>query len=332
MEAEPLLRWSEPITELFGFILLFLSVGAVGFRWVVLRGLIRPVGAGADPGSEPAIYQYAANRAAWIGLLAVLAASVRLALRYPALAVRRHTTVSGLLLHNAQAGLQAVLVLAALVGFVLAIRHSGIGWVLAGIGVLGERLEGLFFGQFSRLVNPIHATAGALWIGTLFFIVVVGLPAVLRSTLPGERRGRMVADLISAFSPFALAFAAILVTFGVITAWRHLHKLSALWTTPYGYALIAKLCLVGMVVALGAWNWKRQRPNLGSEPAAHAIRRSASAELTVAFLVLIATSILVSLPSPREGREGGPRPPGAQGAPPSQFEGGPPQPAPAPRP
>ena len=47
--------------------------------------------------------------------------------------------------------------------------------------------------------------------------------------------------------------------FGVITAWRHLKYLSALWTTPYGYALLLKLALVAAVFSLGAWNWRRHQ-------------------------------------------------------------------------
>ena len=100
-------------------------------------------------------------------------------------------------------------------------------------------------------------------------------------------------------SPVALVMGVCVVLFGLITAWRHLHVLSNLWTTPYGYALIVKLCIVGFVFGLGAWNWRRQRPMLGSEPAAAAIRRSATAELTVAGVVLVITALLVSLPAPR---------------------------------
>ena len=86
--------------------------------------------------------------------------------------------------------------------------------------------------------------------------------------------------------------------FGVITAWRHLKYLSALWTTPYGYALLLKLALVAAVFSFGAWNWRRQRPRLGSESAATALRRSAWSELAAAGLVLLATAVLVSLPTP----------------------------------
>jgi hypothetical protein len=74
----------------------------------------------------------------------------------------------------------------------------------------------------------------------------------------------------------------------------------------YGYALLTKLCLVALVFGLGAWNWRRQRRRLGSEEAAHRIRRSAAMELAVATLVLVVTAILVSLPSPKP-----PRPPGS---------------------
>ena len=91
----------------------------------------------------------------------------------------------------------------------------------------------------------------------------------------------------------------MLATFGVITAWRHLSTLPALWTTPYGITLVVKLCLVACVLALGAFNFRRQRPLMGSEAGAVSIRRSASAELAIAALVLIATSVLVSVPSPK---------------------------------
>ena len=89
--------------------------------------------------------------------------------------------------------------------------------------------------------------------------------------------------------------------------------LRALWTTPYGVTLIVKLCAVALVLALGAWNWRRQRPRMGSEAAAWSLRRSARMELAAAALVLAITAILVSLPSPRpprpQVRTEAPRPP-----------------------
>jgi putative copper export protein len=64
-------------------------------------------------------------------------------------------------------------------------------------------------------------------------------------------------------------------------------------------ALDVKLIFVLIVVVLGAWNWRRVRPSLGVEGSEETIRRSARMELTFAGLVLIATSVLVSLPSPK---------------------------------
>src|SRR5205085_2389770 len=132
-----------------------------------------------------------------------------------------------------------------------------------------------------------------------------------------ERRGEIAAELVNGFSPLALTCGMIVVASGLTTAWRHLNPLSSLWSTPYGYALIVKLCIVAVVFGLGAWNWRRVRPTLGSEDAAHVVRRSSRSELTAATLVLAASAILVSLPSPR--------PPGAR---PPQGPGGPPPPTP----
>jgi copper transport protein len=148
-------------------------------------------------------------------------------------------------------------------------------------------------------VNPVHSLAAGLWIGTLFVLVVAGLSALARHEHGRARRGAIAADMVNGFSPLALTMGPIVVTFGLITAWRHLHVLSNLWSTPYGYALMVKLALAATVFSLGAWNWRRQRPTLGSDDAASSIQRSATSELAVAVLVLVATAIVVSLPAPK---------------------------------
>jgi putative copper export protein len=62
---------------------------------------------------------------------------------------------------------------------------------------------------------------------------------------------------------------------------------------------MGKLFVVAIVLGLGAWNWRRVGPSLGTEGGALKIRRSATMELGFAALVLLLTAILVSLPSPK---------------------------------
>jgi putative copper export protein len=141
--------------------------------------------------------------------------------------------------------------------------------------------------------------SGGLWIGTLFILLVAGFTTILQSDMPPMRRGTIAANMVHRFSPFALTAFATLALSGLITAWRHLKRIDALWTTAYGWTLVAKLCVVLVVVGLGAWNWRRQRPLLGTESAAAVLQRSAIAEVVAATVVLLITSVLVSLPSPR---------------------------------
>jgi putative copper export protein len=83
------------------------------------------------------------------------------------------------------------------------------------------------------------------------------------------------------------------------TAWLHLKRVSSLWTTSYGITLVVKLIFVVCVVVMGAWNWRRVKPTLGESGSEETIRHSATVELTFGALVLLATSVLVSLPSPK---------------------------------
>jgi putative copper export protein len=291
MQAEPLIQWSEPILQLIGFIAQFLAAGAIGFRFFALRN--------REIESDRPFYDDAARRAAMMGLFGITISLVTMLWQLPALAARKQMTSAVFVTSTTQTALQLAFLLLAVVGFALATGRVSAGWPLAALGVVAGSLRAVFTGKWASLVNPIHVLAAGLWIGTLFVLVVAGLSALLKHEPTRARRGAIAADMVNGFSPLALSMGAVVVTFGLITAWRHLHHLSALWTTPYGYALIVKLLFVAIVFALGAWNWRRQRPTLGTEGAAAAIRRSGTAELAVAGIVLVITAILVSLPSPK---------------------------------
>ncbi len=272
MLQEPLLEWSEPFHYL-EFASVFLPVGAVGFRYTALRG-----GAASGSAGEP-VYADAARRAAWLGLFGTALGAFLLARALPALAARRHTTVTALVTGSLQPALQVILLALAIAGFlvVLAGGRSGagppppFGWMLAALGVVLTQLRGALGGQLLRMVNPLHVLFASLWIGTLFVLVV----ARDRRRAPG-RAGPRTARRHSGRhgQPVFAARARVGRPGGAV---RRDHGMApsapagALWTTPYGYALLAKLAVVSIVITLGAWNWRRQRPRLGSEDAARAI-------------------------------------------------------------
>jgi len=293
--SEPLIHWPQPFIELLGFIALFLATGAVGFRWIVLG---RSGVGHAEAVDERAFAVRVERRAAALGLVGAVLSLALFVRQVPGLAARRHLTTTQFLT-ALPGGLQLALLLIVVLGLALALARIRFGWLLATVAIVFNVLRPAAFGGWMRTVNPAHVFAGGMWIGTLFMLLTCGLLPLMRTTLDSARRGAIAANMVHAFSPFALAFAALLAGMGMITAWTHLKRLSALWTTPYGIALIVKLCLVGLVALLGAWNWRRQRPRLGTESAAHDLRRSATAELAMAGAVLVVTAILVSLPSPR---------------------------------
>ena len=302
MITEPLFEWRDVSLEFISFVASFLAVGAVGFRFAVERG--RGAAVHSNASDEARVYSDALRKAALIGLLGSVVSAILLWTKLPASAARAHTDIAGLLTTNMMTGSQVGLLLLGIIGLAMASRGMRAGWILALIGFVGSPLRGVFTGNLTRLVNPAHQMFGGLWIGTLSILLLAGIGTLIRSDAVKTKRGEIAADMVNSFSPFALFASAGVATFGVITAWRHLKVLSNLWTTPYGYALIAKLCVVAIVVGLGAWNWKKQRPKLGGDDGMYSIRRSARAELMAATVVLVLTGILVSIPAPRAPGQG----------------------------
>lgn len=146
--------------------------------------------------------------------------------------------------------------------------------------------------------DTLHVIAAAGWLGSLVFVVVVGISTLIRSA--DEARWSGIASLVEAFSPAALTFAAIVLVTGSVSAWLRLGSVPALWSSGYGRTLLVKLALLAGAVGTGAYNWRRVRPSLGTEIATTRLRRSAAAELAIGALVVIVTAVLVATPTPAD--------------------------------
>ena len=107
----------------------------------------------------------------------------------------------------------------------------------------------------------------------------------------------MVAELINAFSPVALASAALAVGTGVFAAWLHVGRIPNLWGTRYGVTLLVKLTILGVVGLTGFYNWRFVKPRLGTAEATVHLQRSARVEVAIAVLVLLVTAVLVATPT-----------------------------------
>ena len=283
---------TDMLRELVQFVGYFLAIGAVGFRFGIVRQ-IRGM-------SDEARTILRADNAAFLGMLGILlVALVTIGGPYLQAIAENKTYAESLPKNLAPFQFKLAMLALAFVGFALVRVAPSAGWGLAAIGVLFTALQPLYTGKLSSKVNAVHIVAASTWLGTLLVLSLIGIRGVMKSSSAGRQRAEVVSDLVNAFSPLALTAAAIVALTGVTTAWLHLKRIPALWTTSYGIALIVKLVFVLIVVVLGAWNWKRVRPSLGVEGTEETIRRSATMELTFAGLVLIATSVLVTLPSPR---------------------------------
>lgn len=176
-----------------------------------------------------------------------------------------------------------------LIGALVALRSDRLGWALAALALLPLALFPALSGHASGAegrtlavgLDLIHVAAAGTWIGTLGLIVLVG-----RSWLD---------RLVPAFSTIALGSVVALVVTGGIAGWRLVGSVSGYIETPYGRTLLLKVGLFVAVAALGAFNWRRLTPRLGSPDGDDALGRSASVEFLLGQVVLVVTAVLVRM-------------------------------------
>lgn len=166
-------------------------------------------------------------------------------------------------------------------------------WVLLGAGcVMLITLTQLSHAAEGNLVTLmadwLHVIAGSVWVGGL-----LGFPMLLLGPLRGmqaEERSRLLGRAVRRFSIVTTAAVAVLVVTGVYASLLRLPDLSALVETAYGRALIMKLGMVTLMLAVGAINLHDR----GRDP----FGRMVMFELLLALGVFVATGFLTSLPPP----------------------------------
>lgn len=295
------------------FVGLLGAIGSVAFRLLVL-----PLSARRALTATAMLYDSASRRAAYVGLWMAVLVAIAAALRLFAQSYALNgaggvwdTELISALLSRTNWGwgwlLQAAGAALALGGFTWAARGARAGWGTAAVGALvlsftpglsGHAAASQELAPLAILADGLHVMGAGGWLGSLLLVMVAGVPAAMR--LEPAVRGKAVADLVNAFSPTALLFAAIVVSTGVFATWLHLGSVSALWESGYGQTLLLKLGVLSVVFGTGAYNWLRVKPALGSEEAAGRLRRSAVLELAVGVVVLGVTAALVATSPPME--------------------------------
>ena len=140
------------------------------------------------------------------------------------------------------------------------------------------------------ILTAAHHLGTAAWVGAMAYLLI-SLGRV--EDLYEARR------LTQRYSRMALPGAAALVLAGVGMAWFYVGSWSRLYTTAYGIMLVAKICLLLAMIALGAGNWFLVR-RLASdpEPLLARLRRVVEAEVCLGFLaVLTAASLTAQAPA-----------------------------------
>ncbi|GAA1133383.1 copper transporter YcnJ [Kribbella jejuensis] len=140
-------------------------------------------------------------------------------------------------------------------------------------------------GPLSLAVLAIHQVAALAWVGGL---VVLGF---LTARLRGERR--LTLDLWRSFGPVAACSVAVLTITGLLLTGRQVASVDAALSTSYGRALLIKLTLAGVLMALGLRHalrlhpWLRRRVGPAVLPSSRAQAISPLLGVTVALMAVV---------------------------------------------
>ena len=277
---------TEHVVRWLYFLALALTIGALGFRLVVLRGLTVP------PPLEKRLYLLAGAGVVGVLEVGILAFLLRcedvLQLPFGKFLYGDLSPISG----GTRYGRTFV---AMTLGFALVAAFVYLAWLLdrtrllvpalalavffaGGLSVSGHDAVDPGSSWKSALADWVHLAAVSFWIG--------GLVALALTWRVGGR------EAVARFSRFATWLVALVVAAGTYLAIVRLPAAHDLWGTGYGHVLLVKLALVVLVLAWGAMHKFFPRAR---------VLRSVTGELAVGLAVLLAAAVLTDSKPPQAG-------------------------------
>ncbi|QKE83927.1 copper resistance CopC family protein [Arthrobacter sp. NEB 688] len=189
---------------------------------------------------------------------------------------------------------------------------------LAGAGlVLAVALDG-WAGHASALPSGVlvawvaatlHVLAAGAWAGALLVLAVTLRPL---ARVDGPDRGPLVLDAWRAFSPAAAVSSLVLLATGLYEAGVHVATWPALLRGVYGPAVLGKVLVVAVALALAAWNTVLVNPpvahrvgrllGLGRSwrPSTRRLRTTVLVEALVLVLAVGLAALMTAVPTARE--------------------------------
>lgn len=195
-------------------------------------------------------------------------------------------------------------VVIAFIGFLFAEKRLA-GWVTAAVGLVAVAVSEALTGHSGTLPHAAAAIAADVahllgaggWLGGLTAVLLCGLPSIRRLDEP--RLNDAGASLVRAYHGSAMECVAVVVVSAIIAAWLRFPSVSALWTTPYGLALVRKVIFVLVVLGFGFYHWRRVVIPTWTSHTLSRFRRTAVAELLFGAVVVALTAYLIAQPLPR---------------------------------
>lgn len=136
-------------------------------------------------------------------------------------------------------------------------------------------------------LTVLHLTAVAFWFGSLFPLRNVAL----------RRDPHSAAEAVAVWSRYATVLVILLLASGMLISWYLVGSVRNLTGSWFGWALIAKLALVGLLL-VSAFSARFHHARLmmrGDVLAASGLRRSLGRQILLGILIFYATAELVSV-------------------------------------
>lgn len=165
---------------------------------------------------------------------------------------------------------------------------------------LGSHAAAASGSSWAILGDFIHLVAVGVWLGGLLL-----LAAVLWQlhSQPVKTDAKLLRQIVQRFSALAMLAVFMILSSGLFTSLIHLSSWAALWQTTYGWLLLAKIILFGLMLGIALLNHRLVRAQavtttVWTSAQYHAFLRQVGGEALVSLVLMLVVAALVQTPPP----------------------------------